>query len=416
MENKNSNILIVCWDFPPNHGIGGRRWSKFAKSMIKENHGVFVINKSINQNIGTLQWLDPEIFSKITVYSCREHNLVKWLHDYTSPIKAIKIRLAKWLLGLFYRGTVYDKTIGIEKRFLRILEQVIVKHKIDTVCVTGAPFNLMYYTAKVKERFPLLKILCDYRDPWIKAQNYGMQNLSEKRRQEECNKQNFVFKEVDYVTAPNSFLLEEVMETHTGKQKINARFFELPHAFDPDDVIKTQVKKQTAGVRFVYGGSLYLGVEPYLVFLNESITHLKEKTQNKDLLPKLVFYTADKKHKSIFIENADVVKFYPPVGEKIFQEVAASDFVMILLSSHNKNYVTSKFYEFLPYEKPYVYLGPKGHVSDKIQREGLGLCLFEKEDLLTVVEKGVRQYQRKLDLGQYTFDQRTKHLLKEIAP
>ena len=30
-------ILLICWDFPPNNGIGGRRWAKLIKYLAKSD-------------------------------------------------------------------------------------------------------------------------------------------------------------------------------------------------------------------------------------------------------------------------------------------------------------------------------------------------------------------------------------------
>jgi hypothetical protein len=101
---------------------------------------------------------------------------------------------------------------------------------------------------------------------------------------------------------------------------------------------------------------------------------------------------------NIFKSNADVVIFRKPIGNKIFKEIANAHYVIILLSEHNKNYLTSKFFEYLPYRKPYFYIGPEGHVSNTILTEELGVIaesinnLSEllsriKEPLSTSVEK-----------------------------
>ena len=40
MEKK---LLIICYVYPPDKGVGGRRWSKFAKQLAKDGNKVFVI-------------------------------------------------------------------------------------------------------------------------------------------------------------------------------------------------------------------------------------------------------------------------------------------------------------------------------------------------------------------------------------
>lgn len=407
------SILIICWDFPPNNAIGGRRWAKIAKSLLKFNHKVSVICQRPKPQKGSAPWISNETLSKIAFFYIDPDFLVKWLNDYQSSLKFLKLRIASFLLPRLYKGTIYDKAIGIEKKFLEICSTAIKEKGVDTVFVTGAPFNLMYYTAKLKSKFPHVIIVADYRDPWIHAQNYGMQNLSLSKKQQELEKQNFVFEQVDLVTAPNTFLLEEIRTGYTGAKSDIAVFKELPHAFDPDDVVA--VKKRASAdfkIRILYAGTLYLGIESYLKFLNESLTYIKQR--NKVLLPEIVFYTNEKNGATCFDGNQDCVTFKDQIGDGIFAEIQNSDFVIILLSEHNKNYVTSKYYEYLPYGKKYIYVGPEGYVSSKTEKEGLGYSLRRKRDLYDILTKEDAGVAPMLDISKYTFDQTVKSFLAEL--
>jgi hypothetical protein len=408
------NILIICWDFPPNNAIGGRRWAKIAKSLLKFGHSVSVIAHAPLKLPKKMPWISDKEMSKINFFGCSEFFLARWLHDYDSSLKFFKLHLSGFLLNIFARGTIFDKTLGIEKKLLFLAEKVINEKKLDTIFVTGAPFNLMYYTAHLKQKFPEIKILADYRDPWINAQNYGMQSLSLKNKNAELLKQNYVFEHVDYISAPNSFLLEEVRQTYTGNSTIKAKFITLPHAFDPDDVFSKKNDKSIDEIKIVYGGTLYMGIDGYLEFFNKSVSFAKKNSLEKSL--EINFYTNEHQKEIFFKKNSDVVKFSASIGETIFEKIYNCDFVLIFLTEHNKNYLTSKFYEFLPYNKPYLYVGPEGFVSDKIVKEGLGFILKKEEDL----EKILNNYSStlhipKTDINTYSFDTITKQLLSHIS-
>ncbi|MFM1999846.1 MAG: hypothetical protein RL204_1793, partial [Bacteroidota bacterium] len=43
MSLENKNIILINFDFPPNFGIGGRRWGKLAKGFVSKGFNVFVI-------------------------------------------------------------------------------------------------------------------------------------------------------------------------------------------------------------------------------------------------------------------------------------------------------------------------------------------------------------------------------------
>lgn len=402
----------MCWEFPPKRSIGGRRWAKLAKSFVKLNYKVSVISNMPSSRHEPFHWISTEIYSKIKTYNCDENFLVKWLNDYSSPLRKIKVRVAKFFLEVCFKGTIYDRTIGVENAFCTLAKKVIEKDNINIVFVTGAPFNLLYYTAMLREQFKSIKIICDYRDPWIKAQNYGMKELTEKRRSYELQKQNYVFEKVDIVTAPNGFLLQEIKETYTGKERKVAKFIELQHAFDPDDVI-TNRKVENKKIKIVYAGALYLGSDIYLKLINDSIDHIKQNAP--DFLPEITIYTNDMDKKDVFTRNSDTIKISNLIGEKIFEEVSKADYIIILLAEHNKNYLTSKFFEFLPYKKPYIYIGPMGFVSQKIEKEKFGFCLMDKTDLLKILS--TQSNEKMISDGlinENTFDSITKEFLKKI--
>jgi len=408
------NVLIVCWEFPPSTAIGGRRWSKIAKSLLKLNLNVSIISSITTQKNEGKAWIEQEYLSKLKLYHLKKHFLVDWLNDYASSWKSLKIRAAKLIISRLYKGTIFDKAIGIESEFLSLAEEVIKSNSIDVVFVTGAPFNLVYYSAKLKKKFPTLKIIADYRDPWINAQNYGMKDLSDRKRQEELCKQNYVFETVDCVTVPNAFLLKEIEETYTGSGKIRAQFVELPHAFDPDDVLTDSLTKKENKIRIVYAGAMYIGSDDYLKFLNNSINYLKSKSSNQKV--EFLFYTNDIGKEKLFKDNSDCVKFFKSINERIFHEIVSADAIMMLLSDHNKNYVTSKFYEFIPYRKPYLYVGPEGYVSQKIRGEQLGYALNKVEDLYEIF---ILQQKHKLipsvNIEKYTFDVVTAELMSNVS-
>ena len=39
-------LLLICLEFPPVRGIGGRRWAKFAKELARRGHPVHVIRSA----------------------------------------------------------------------------------------------------------------------------------------------------------------------------------------------------------------------------------------------------------------------------------------------------------------------------------------------------------------------------------
>ncbi len=401
------NVLIICWDFFTPGAIGGRRWSKIAKSMVRKGLNVSILATPASAKADS--WIGEEYIQKMRIYEIRSNFLSRWLTDYGARWKSVKIRVAQIFLRLFHRGTIFDKAILIERKFISKASEIVRNEKIEVVFVTGAPFSLMYYAAKLKVVFPNLKVVADYRDPWTGAVNYGMKDLRLKDKNAEEEKQNFVFENSDVVSAPNEFLLKEIAESYSGRSVVKARFYELQHAYDPDDVVNPQVGKRDFK-RIIYAGSVYMHSEPYLRQLIDAIHYYNQEPGINEL--RVDIYTGDRVN--LKDSERDVMRWYKPIGNDIFQEIVNCDLVIILLSDHNKNYVTSKFYEFLPYNKPFLYIGPEGFVSRKIEEEKLGIVLRNPADLVRFFSSDFGEKYSSRDLSKYTFDRLTQKLLDDL--
>ncbi len=380
----NKKILLLCWEYPPNKGIGGRRWAKLSKYMAKAGYECHVI-KSVNHSISQPSpWTKDIQSDKIKVYDIEPHFLMKWLSGNVTTLKKIKYLLAQKLLLLIYNGTIYDKAIGIEQKLIKLSQKIIDKHQIDFIIVTAAPFNLMYYTAQLLKNNPKLISLADFRDPWLTAVNYGMKQLSPARKKVEEEKQNLVLSNFNYISAPNTFLLEEIENSYTGKLPIKAQFIEIPHAFDIDDynpnMNQPSTQSNSEKFQIVYGGAMYLGVENYIAQFSKAINDFEKQFPLKKI--EVIFYTEDyKKFQSIY----DNLIFKPSIGDEFLKEVAKADYILILLAEHNKDSKTTKYYEYMPLNKPYIYLGPKGFVSESIVVDHLGYVFSNNPNNLATI-------------------------------
>jgi len=384
----NKKTLLLCWDFPPNDGIGGRRWAKMAKWLLKSGHEIHVIKSKSKVENQNSTWLSDVDSNQIHIYEVDTYRPVKWLNSKGSNFfDKLKHKFSSIFLTVFSNGTIYDKAIGKESEILKLASKIIELNKIENVLVTGAPFNLIYYAAKIKLVFPKLFVLADYRDPWLNAVNYGMQNLSAKKKLAEQNKQNLVFENIDIITAPNSFLLNQIKATYNGSNLIKANFVELPHAYDEDDFVNIDnFKKQSSTIlKIVYAGSVYFGSKSYL---EEFINQIEEYNSKNIHLVELEIYTDD--YKSLQQFKNEAVSIKPSVGKEIFKVISEADYVLILLAEHNKDFKTTKFYEFLPFQKPYLYIGSLGKVSESINEDEMGFVIKDvKKNTVAFIESHV---------------------------
>ena len=375
-------ILLACFDFPPNEGIGGRRWAKFAKSLADKGVVVHVIKADpVATGSG---WQKDVGHPNIKIHSIARSYPKSISHPSGSVLGKIKYRLALKKLQLDCKGTIYDIANGFEDVFKQKALQVIDSHKIKHLAVTGAPFNLIYYAARLKE-FRDFKLLVDYRDPWITAQNYGMANLDSNRMVEEKRKQDYVFEHADIITCPNKFLLKEIKESSDKSELPKAQFEALPHFFDQDDLeAYLQPQQAPEGVRIVYGGALYLGLKPFIDPFSSWLSTLREKESHLYNKLTIDLFTPHSNHVGSLKDHANV---HAPIGKEFMSELAQSSAAIILLAEHNKDFLTTKFFELIPFGKPLIFIGAQGFAAQFIEENGLGKVVDSYESLAQVIQE-----------------------------
>ena len=271
MPSKN-NLLIISYTFPPDNGIGGRRWAKMGKYIQKNGFEVFVLSAQFPSNAYSSWNHDVEKLSVINFNSLYPKVLI------TSPgnLRAkICYRFWRFFLPLITKGTIYDKACLDKQIIIDKASTIITKHNIRNVVVTGAPFSILNYGTILKDSFPHLNLIADIRDPWTWGSNYGFFNLNKKRIIYEQNLLETVVAKADFITVPAKAMqdfLQEKFENDRLKIKI------LPHGIDTDDFQFLKKSYGRTGIRFIYGGTLYEGIESMF----EKLLKVSEKNAEKD--------------------------------------------------------------------------------------------------------------------------------------
>jgi hypothetical protein len=401
------HVVIINYAFPPNNGIGGRRWAKIAKYLLKNKFNVTVVCRKPDENTFISSWSkDVKDLKRIYLNLKYPKVLTK---AKLSIIDKILYRIWFFILKMKVKGNYFDVACMLEKQLLQKLTKINSENKIDTLIISGAPFNLLYIGAKFKKEHPRIRVICDYRDPWISAQNNGMKSISEDRLKIEIKKQNLILETVDFITAPNSFMLDQIKNEYTGTNYITSRFYTLQHSFDIDDytsVINSQERKHK--LKFSYAGTLYQGCEDFLLQFKSFISFIKEA--NIDF--EVNFYTNETDMKKEFREFSQIY-FNKPLGSEIFNKLNESDFLLIFLAEHNKDFCTTKFFEYLPLRKPYLYFGPEGNVSNTIVKNNIGYIATGKstEDIFYFIQNGKISTQ---DINNFSLENVSTNFIKEV--
>jgi len=410
------NILLINYDFPPNPGIGGRRWAKLAKYLALKGHQLHVVKADLPEGITASSWAQDVVHPNIHIHNAGRKYPKALSHPQPTWLGKIKFHAQKRIMLWRENGTIYDQSIGWNKTMLPICRNILSKEKIDAIIATGAPWNLLVNAAQLKNEFPYVKLLVDYRDPWLTARNYGMTALKSSRMNAEIRKQKFVFEQADVVSTPYEYLTKQLHEWSKARCKHEPRFVTLAHFFDADDFQQESISAaDTETFRLVYAGDMYVGSEPQweqLQTLTQSISSnlaLNRKIQ-------IDLYTQAKMPAGIL--KLPYVKVHEPVGKSIFSIMQSADALLIVLPENKKNERTTKFFEYLPLRKPLLVVAPTGEVTQFVEANQLGVHTGQSTQKVESFFSGAfaqNEFNRSFDNQSQTANSRANELLELLA-
>jgi hypothetical protein len=408
-------ILLVNFDFPPNEGIGGRRWAKLAKGLAKSGVSVYVIKAGALPKHNNSPWGCDVVNERIkTIDLPRTYPEVLQI----TPQTIIEKILYKWHTFRLYhkhQGTIYDISLGWEKVMLPAVDRICKEHGIETILATGAPWDMLWHLARYVNECKSIRLLVDFRDPWIGARNYGMAGLTPARLKFEMAKQLFVLEKAHWVITPYDHLTKTLSEFAPNSK---AEFAVLPHFFDGSDFPEIHTVEPGQEIRIIYGGEMYVECENELNWLNEMLAKLRNL--DLPLYDRLHIDFYSPTNRSLFFASHKNVIFHRPIGKAIIKEYCSASALMLLLTKSKKDDLTTKFFEYLPIRKPIIGLGEVGAVSHFIESNELGwhwgpdVRFEEFYVMIKALKNGELHTNRKLDLKPFELKSAVETLLDLI--
>jgi glycosyltransferase involved in cell wall biosynthesis len=417
-------LLIVSHTFPPYRGIGGRRWAKFAKALARRGHPVHVIHSDGPKELKGSLWSEDVRTPGIVTHPLPQRYPTVL---FKRPLKSLGEKLAYRLWGrvmpLLVKGNWLDKAVLWEGPFLKKAEELIRTHGIRHVVITGAPFRLLHFGLKLKQRCPGIVLTGDLRDPWTWGHVYGHGTLGAEREAHERAMEAAVMQGYDHITCPAPAMLDHLRRTYGGDP---TRFVLLPHAIDPDDLGTPAPPLRDGRLRIIYAGSLYGAqeAEAYFKALLKGLTNARERDPEAFHRCQLDLYITghgvDRYTGMVKAAGLEgTIHFHAPLpARQLFPLVRQADLVLIFIPSGNRDLLGTKFNEIFFLRKPVLHVGVPGLVSHTITAKRLGASITV-EDLPSELPRIIAGEHRisveaSADLGEIELDRITDRLLREV--
>lgn len=378
MEQK--KILIITYYWPPAGGPGVQRWLKFAKYLPEfgwkpviftpENPSYPLLDESLMKDI-------PENIEIVKTKIWEPYQLAEKLNKSNKKFKAgqfdvgknqsWKSKLSIWVRGNFF---IPDARVFWVKPSVKFLEQYLKENKIDIVVTSGPPHSLHLIGLNLKSKFPDLKWIADFRDPWTEISYYKHLKLTKSSDKKHRQLESDVFKNADITLATSYTDAENFRKNGANAICITNGFDET----DSNQILKSS-SSQTLKQKFTLS---YIGVleqlrnpENLWKALDDLVKTNSDFAESFSL--KFVGRIDDKILNSI--ENSGLKKHILNLGyishDKAIIEMQNSDMLLItnFPNESSKGIIPGKIFEYLATGKQIISFGPDHADVSKILNE-----------------------------------------------
>ncbi|MFN8351852.1 MAG: glycosyl transferase family 1 [Flavobacteriales bacterium] len=177
-------VLIITYYWPPNGGAGVQRWLKMAKYLPANGWQPVVYTPENPEVITPDEALAREVPAEAEVIRRPITEPYSWYKRLTGRKVDEKVHLGflkeqhkqSWRedLAVWVRGNAFipDARVWWVRPSLRFLERYLRTHPVDAVVSTGPPHSMHLIALGLKRRFPQLRWIADWRDPWTNIDFY----------------------------------------------------------------------------------------------------------------------------------------------------------------------------------------------------------------------------------------------------
>lgn len=389
-------VLILTYYWPPGGGAGVQRWLKFSKYLREfgwepviytaENGEMPVIDSSLEKDIPknvevlkTKIW-EPYSFYKRFIGKKQEEKInASFLSENKKPKFTEKISI--WIRGNFFIPDARKFWINPSVNYL---SDYLKKNQIDAIISSGPPHTMHLIALGVKKRFPQIKWIADFRDPWTNIDFYKELMLSSYADKKHKKMEKEVLANADSIISIGNGMNEEfkqILGSHPEK------FSVITNGYDEGDIFKGELKKDEK-FTIAHIGTLVKSRNPETLWkVLKSLTETNAKFK-ADLEIKLVgkvdfFVTERIKHHGLseFVKRID----YLPHNEVIKEQQKSKALLLLVNNTPNaKSILTGKIFEYLAAKVPVIAIGPtNGDLAKILNETECGLISdFENESTL----------------------------------
>lgn len=393
-------VLVLTYYWPPSGGAGVQRWLKFVKYMREfgwepivytaQNGEMPVVDESllneIPKGIEVIKkpiWEPYSIYKKFIGRKKDDKINASFLNE--NKKAGFTEKISVWIRGNFF---IPDARKFWIKPSIRFLSNYVIKNNINVVISSGPPHSMHMIALGLKSKYPKIKWLADFRDPWTNIDFYDKLMLSSLADTKHKRLEKNVLQEADIVVSVGNSMSEEFKEIvkQDGFNRLE-KFKVITNGFDTDDLNSNNSIKD---IKFslAHIGTLVKDRNPLILWkvLSQLVNTNPKFAQELEikLVGKVDYFVMEQINFYGLKPYLTKIDYLP---HNLVIEEQKKSHVLLLLVNNTKNakgILTGKIFEYLAANVPILAIGPTdGDLSIILKKTATGLISdFNDENLL----------------------------------
>lgn len=376
-------VLLIANQYPPLGGPGVQRSCKFVKYLRDFEYEPVVLTRVADKGILDHTLLDD--VPKHQIYRTKSYDFTQW----PGPLA---------LIGkVVTRAMVPDADyVWSVKSFDQAVE-IIEKEKIDILYTTSFPYSDHLLGAKLKERFPKLPWVVDFRDEWTQNPYILDKNYKAKRATKEKEMEAMVASKCDKFIANTTFMLDNFLMDYP---QLKSKSFVITNGYDDSDFADTDpTYKYKDTFTITYGGAMYGRRKPDKLF--KAVRNLIDQKLidpskfRMKLIGGMDFNKINGYLDTYKLKELVRLSDYLPHKE-ILKELSLTDVLLLLIGEGKgaKSFASGKIFEYINSNRPILAVVPEVGAAADIIRESNSGVVCEQSSVEAIMAGVLELYQR----------------------
>lgn len=375
-------VLIISYFFPPAYFVGGHRIASWAKYLHKFEVYPIIITRRWNENQAEITdavidntYKHEKFDSHEIYYLPNPITLRDKLHQQKKFGLLRKFLTLKELFGTYF----FLSANKMYAAFYNKAVEIIQNEKIDTLIISGKPFNSFHIGYKLKKRFAHLKWIPDYRDEWTTHCLFEYNTAPYLRKLEAKSEKKWTSNS-EYIIAPDQKTASSI-SNFVGKN-----YHVIANGFD-GKLIKRNPTKNLEYISLCYTGTVYANQEIEVLVdaireLNRENVPVRMRWIGVELAP-----DQGERVRKYCEASPDLFEIYPIVDRNKLKELVQDIDLYVLIAYKNmKNVVPVKLFDYLFDGRPILfYPSDNGQINKVLNETKTGLSFIDKEDFKSFI-------------------------------